>query len=223
MAIGLVINIVFEPIEPGPYLLEHYSYPARIIVWGVVVWAIYAAFAVTQLTNTLLRQPICVEIFDLEPFQPIGRQSLWLSLFFVGGMLLGLLSGNFSEDVLRLEYLIVNAAIIALIVAVFFLNTHNVHRVLAATKQQNLDSVERHLARAYYKLKELIAENQDTFAVATELNALAVSKQELKAIRTWPYNTEMLRTIFISIVTPLVVAIARVVAVLVDPERFLPS
>lgn len=33
-------------------------------------------------------------------------------------------------------------------VVIFFLNTHNVHRVLAATKQQNLDSVEHHLAGA---------------------------------------------------------------------------
>ena len=223
MAIGLAINIVFEPIEPEPYFMELYGYPSRIVMWGVIIWAIYVAFTVTRLTNTLLRQPIRVEIFDLGPFQPIGRQSLWLSLIFVGGMMLGLLSSNFAEEELRLEYLINNAVIIALIVAIFFLNTHNVHRVLAATKQQKLESVEHHLARAYYRLEELIAENQDTYAVATELNALAISKQELKAIRTWPYNTEMLRTIFISIVTPLLVAFARVVAVLLDTGRFLPS
>lgn len=223
MAIGLAINIVFEPIEPQPYLLELYSYPSRIVMWGVVVWAIYVAFAVTRLTNRLLRQPMRVEIFDLRPFQPIGRQSLWLSLMFVGGMMLGLLSGNFSEDVLRLEYLINNAVILALIVAIFFLNTHSVHRVLAGTKRQELESVDRHLARAYHRLEELIDQNRDTYAVASELNALATSKQELKAIRTWPYNTEMLRTIFISIVTPLLVALARVVTVLWDSGRFLPS
>ena len=223
MAIGLAINIVFEPIEPEPYFMELYGYSCRIVIWGAIIWAIYVSFAVTRLTNTLLRQPIRVEIFDLGPFQPIGRQSLWLSLMFVGGMMLGLLSSNFAEETLRLEYLIINAVIIALIVVIFFLNTHNVHRVLAATKQQKLDSVEHHLARAYYRLEELIAEDQDTYAVATELNVLAISKQELKAIRTWPYNTEMVRTIFISIVTPLLVAFARVVAVLWDTGRFLPS
>ena len=177
----------------------------------------------TELTNTLLRQPVRVEIFDLRPFQPIGRQSLSLSVMFVGGMMLGLLSSNFAEEELRLEYLINNAVIIALIVAIFFLNTHNVHQLLTTTKQQKLESVEHHLARAYYRMEELITANQDTFAVATELNALAISKQELKAIRTWPYNTEMLRTIFISIVTLLLVAFARVIAVLWDTGRFLPS
>ena len=178
MLIGLAINIVFEPIEPEPYLMELYSYLSRIVMWGVIVWAIYVAFTVTRLTNALLRQPIHVVIFDLRPFEPIGRQSLWLSLLFVGGMVFGLLSSNFTEEELRLEYLINNTFIIALIVAIFFLNTHNVHRVLAATKQQQLESVERHLARAYYRLEALIAENGDTYAVATELNALATSKQD---------------------------------------------
>jgi hypothetical protein len=223
MAISLAINIVFEPIEPEPYFTEIYGYLSRIVMWGFVAWTIYCIFAVTRLTNALLRQPIRVEVFDLRPFKPIGRQSLWLSLVCVGGMILGPLSSNFTEEVLRLEYLIVNAVVIALIVVVFFVNTHNVHRVLASAKRQNLDSVEHHLARAYYRLEESIGANQDTFAAATELNALAISKQELKTIRTWPYNTEMVRTIFISIVTPLLVAIARVAVVLLDSGRFLPS
>jgi len=221
LAVGLAINIVFEPIEPEPYLLELYSYLSRIVIWGVIIWAVYSAFAVTRLTNTLLRQPLRVEIFDLRPFQPIGRQSLWLSLMFVGGMMLGLLSSNFAEEELRLEYLIINAGILALVVAVFYVNTHNVHRVLAATRRQKLESVEHRLARAFYRLEELTAEDQDTHAVATEMNALAISKQQLKTIRTWPYNTELLRTILVSIVTPFLAAIiGRVAAVLFDPARF---
>jgi hypothetical protein len=220
LGVGLAINVVFEPVEPEPYFLERYAYLARIIVWGFVAWAVYAAFAVTRLTNTLLRQPLRVDIFDLRPFQPIGRQSLWLSLMFVGGMVLGLLSSNFTEAELRLEYLISNAFVVALIVAVFFVNTHGVHRVLAAAKRQRLATVERNLAGAYYRLEALIAERQDTHATATELSALALSKQELRSIRTWPYNTEMLRTLFISVVTPLLVALARVTADLLDIGRF---
>ena len=220
MAIGVAINFVFEPLEPEPYFMELYAYLSRIVLWGVIGWAIYVAFAVTRLTNTLLRQRIRVDIFDLRPFQPIGRQSLWLSLMFAGGMMLGLLSSNFAEAELRLEYLVSNAVILALIVAVFFVNTHNVHRLLAATRREKLELVEHHLARAYYRLEELIAENRDTYTVATELNALVTSKQQLKAIRTWPYNTEMLRTIFVSILAPLLVAIiGRVAAFLLDTGR----
>ena len=217
MAVGLAINIVFEPIEPEPYWMERYSYLCRIVIWGAVVWTIYVAFTVTRTTNALLRQPMRVDLFDLRPYQPIGRQSLWLSLMFVGGMMLGLLSSNFAEEELRLEYLINNVFILALIVAIFFVNTRNVHRVLAATRRQRVESIERHLASACYRLEALIAEGQDTHAVATELNALATSRQQLKAVRTWPYNTEMLRTIVVSIVTPIVVAIVSwVTAFLLD-------
>ena len=217
MAVGLAINIVFEPIEPEPYWMERYSYLCRIVIWGAVVWTIYVAFTVTRTTNALLRQPMRVDLFDLRPYQPIGRQSLWLSLMFVGGMMLGLLSSNFAEEELRLEYLINNVFILALIVAIFFVNTRNVHRVLAATRRQRVESIERHLASACDRLEALIAEGRDTQVVATELNALATSRQQLKAVRTWPYNTEMLRTIVVSIVTPIVVAIvSRVTAFLLD-------
>ena len=213
-SLGLAINIAFEPIEPTHlFLLSHYAYLSRIVLWGVSGWAVFIAFATTRLTNALLRQPVRVEIFDLNPFQPIGRQSLLLCLVLIGGMLLGLLTSNFAREELRLEYLIVNLAIVALSAAIFLVNTHNVHRLLAATKRQRLESVERHLARACSRLEELISQNLDTHAVATELNALATSKRELKTIRTWPYNTEMLRTILISVVTPpLFTIIGRVAA-----------
>ena len=213
-SLGLAINIAFEPIEPTRlFLLSHYAYLSRIVLWGVSGWAVFIAFAATRLTNTLLRQPVRVEIFDLKPFQPIGRQSLFLSLLLIGGMLLGLLTSNFGRAELRLEYLIVNLAIIALTVAIFLLNTHRVHRLLAATKRQKLESVERHLARDFNRLEALISKDLDTHAVATELNALVTSKRELETIQTWPYNMEMLRTILISVVVPPVfTVIGRVAA-----------
>ena len=69
-------------------------------------------------------------------------------------------------------------------------------------------------------MENLATENKDTYAVATEMNAWAIGKQELKATRTWPYNTEMLRTIFISIMTPLVVGLSRLVAALLASGGF---
>ena len=212
--LGLVINLAFEPVEPThPFFLAHYAYLSRIILWGVSGWAVSIAVAATRLTNTLLRQPIRVEIFDLTPFQPIGRQSLLLSLVLIGGMLLGLLTSNFARQELRLEYLIVYPVIVAMSAGIFLLNTHGVHRLLAAIKRQRLESVGRQLARACDRLEELISQDQDTHAVATELNALATIKRELQTMTTWPYNTQMLRTILVSAAAPpLLTIIGRVVA-----------
>ena len=213
-SVGLAINIAFEPVErTHPFWLAHYAYLSRIILWGVSGWAVFMAVAATRLTNTLLRQPIRVDIFDLTPFQPIGRQSLLLALVLIGGMLLGLSTGNFARQELRLEYLIVNPAIVAVSVAVFLLNTHGVHRLLAAIKRQKLETVGRHLGRACNRLEELISQGLDTHLAATELNALSTMKRELQSITTWPYNTEMLRAILISAVAPpLLTVIGRVAA-----------
>jgi len=221
--LGLAINIAFEPVEPThPFLLAHYAYLSRIMLWGVGGWAVSMAFVTTRLTNMLLRQPMRVEIFDLTPFRPIGRQSLLLSLFLIGGMLLGLLTSNFARQDLRLEYLIVYPVIVALSVAVFVLNTRAVHRLLAAVKRQKLESVGRHLARASERLEELISKDQDTHVVATELNALATVKRELEAVTTWPYNMEMLRAILISAVAPPVLTIIGRVAARVLSAGSLP-
>jgi hypothetical protein len=99
-SLGLAINVAFEPVDPAaPLLLAHYAYLSRIILWGVTGWAVSMAFAATRLTNTLLRQPTRVEIFDLTPFQPIGRQSLLLTLVLMGEMLLGLLTAILRDRI----------------------------------------------------------------------------------------------------------------------------
>ena len=150
---------------------------------------------------------------DLRP-TAIVQHVTTFSISIVGVVLLALSTSNFAAQELRLLYLIGSSTMIAVIVAVFYLDTHNVHWILAATKRQRIESVEHHLARAYYRLENLITENEDAYAVATQMNALAIAKQELKATRTWPYNTEMLRTLFISIMTQIAVGLSRLVAAL---------
>ena len=62
-------------------------------------------------------------------------------------------------------------------------------------------------------MEELISQDLDTHAVATELTALAAGKRELQTIRTWPYNTEMLRAILASaVIPPLFTILGRVAA-----------
>jgi hypothetical protein len=46
-------------------------------------------------------------------------------------------------------------------------------------------------------------ERQDPGQVAAEFNALAAYEQRLAGTRTWPYNTSMLRTLFVSFLVPL--------------------
>lgn len=210
VVISLAITLILDPIRPGPFALEHYAYWSRIVMMSLDIWVVYVVFAMTRLTNTLLRQPVEVDVFDLTPFEPIGRQTVWLCLTVVGNMILGLLALDALNWYLLQEYLIFSASLVVFIVLLFYVNTHNVHRLIAAKKKYRLDAVGAHLARRSTQLEDLMASGESVEAVATEINALAVIKQELKRTRTWPYNTEMLRTIFISIVTPLAIGLTRV-------------
>jgi hypothetical protein len=209
MAAGLAINQRFEPLEENAHLLELYAYLSRIVLFGVAGWTLYVLFAATRLTNALLRQLRNVDILDIRPFEPIGRQSLWLSLVLIGGVLISLLSVSYQNQYLWLEYAITYSIIVIAAVLVFFLNMRGAHRLLAVTKQRQLEYVDQRLAGFYRRFQELIAEERDTLAVATQINAMAAIKQELRAARTWPYNTEMLRTLFISVLAPLFAGLAR--------------
>ncbi len=209
MAIGLAINVYFEPLPEHAHLLDIYAYLSRVALFGVIGWTIYVLIATTRLTNVLLRQPLDVNIFDIKPFEPIGRQGLWLSLSLIGGVALSLFSVSFRNRALWLEYWITYSAVIALAILVFFLNMRPAHRVLAAAKSRQLAYIERNLAETYARFQELLAADRNSFALATQINAIAAIKHELKTSGTWPYNTEMLRTLFISVLAPLFAALAR--------------
>jgi hypothetical protein len=209
MAVGLTINLLFEPLEENANILEIYAYLSRIVLFGGVGWTIYVLIATTRLTTVLLRQPLNVDILDIRPFEPIGRQSLWLSLALIGGAVLSLFSVSYQNQFLWLEYAIVYSVVMVVAVLVFFLNMRGAHRVLATTKRRQLEFVDRTLVDVYRRFQQLVAEECDTLTLATKINAIAAIKHELKTARTWPYNTEMLRTLFISVLAPLFAGLAR--------------
>ena len=58
-------------------------------MFGTLGWLVYRAIASTLLSRRLCRQPLRVDIFDITPFEPIGRQSLLLAMVFIGGIVIG--------------------------------------------------------------------------------------------------------------------------------------
>ena len=219
LLLGLAINLRFEPLESTDPL-HIYAYLSRIALFGFMGWSLFLVMSITRMTNALLRLPITVDIFQLQPFVPIGRQSVWLSLTLVGAVTISLLSVSFGEQALWLEYVMVYSFLLVSIVVIFLLNTHSVHRVLAAAKHERMGTIEGYLSRACRRFEDLLSAAGDTHAVATEVNALAILKQEIKQAQTWPYNTAMLRTMSISIVTPLAMGLSRVILAVLTGNLF---
>ncbi len=228
VAFGIGASVGLLAVGPWPWQADGWMFPIYILatnmlMYGLLAWAIAGSIHATRLTNTLLRQPLEVDIFDLTPFEPIGRQSLLLSFSFVVGITISLLLISPSEDFLNPANFVIYSILIFVSVFVFFLNMRPTHRVLASVKARELDDARQQIRLLYRRLQRAHLESDVSPEAAVtrtaDLNAWLAMEQRLKLTRTWPYNTEMLRTLTVSVLTPIAVALSRVAVVLLQ-NRF---
>jgi hypothetical protein len=191
--------------------------PSAGLMFGLLAWTIYVAAASTRINTELHRQPLRVDIFDTTAFWPIGRQSLIIALVFVGGIVLGMVSSLGEQSVRDWRNWLLYALLIVVAVTLFFLNMRPTHRLLAAEKKRELDAVQRNLLLACRALVARIDAGEDTGTLGADINALAAYEKRIQATSTWPYNMAMLRTLFLSVIFPVVAALARILGeVLLD-------
>jgi hypothetical protein len=186
-----------------------YTTISAALMNGLLLWAIYVSIFSAHWSSLLLRQPLEIDLFAMEPFEAIGRQSLMLALAFMGGSALALF---FVAPIEAISPTFIWAsALPAVLVAVsiFFLNMQPTHRVLAAAKVRALQDVRTRLSGAYQTLVERQQMDGDTGSVSSLLSSLLDYEQRLQQSRTWPYNTDMLRTLLLSVLVPIGTVLLR--------------
>jgi len=207
-ALGLLR--VSPTVEGMPTWLDVYLLGTTAILFGLLAWVIYVTVARTQVTAAILRAPLVVNPHDIGPFMAIGWQALLLALVFVGGITLSLLFSALEPGVFgQLGFWLIYLPIALAPVAVFFLAMRPTHRVLARAKTHELAAVRAELRRVEGQLLAGLAEGQDPGALPALISALGVLEQRLMVARTWPYNTAMLRTLFVSVLAPAALLLAR--------------
>jgi len=184
--------------------------PSTTLMFGLLVWTIYVAAASTRINAELHRQPLRVDIFDSRSFWPVGRQSLIIALVFVGGIVLGMVSSLGEQSVRDWRNWLLYALLVLVAVTLFFLNMRPTHRLLAAEKKREMEAVQRNLLSACRALVARIDAGESTGTLGAEINALAAYEKRIQATSTWPYNTAMLRTLFFSVIFPVVAAVVRI-------------
>lgn len=187
------------------FWLRLYVPVSLCLMWGLLAWIIYSSMAGTKLIRVLHQQPFRVDILDIKPFEPMGRYSLVNSLVFVGGIILGLLFGLDMENILSWQNWLVYLPLMCVPVVIFFLNMQPTHRLLANEKKRELASVTHEIQRVGAVLRAHIARGESMGESAGEYSALLAVEARLRVASTWPYNTGMLRTLFVSILGPLLV------------------
>ena len=78
--------------------------------------------------------------------------------------------------------------------------------VLKNAKAQEQWEIQRNIIDTFRALKN---EDKDVGALTTELNLWLQYEERLKSARTWPYNTAMLRTLFMSVLFPIIASQAQ--------------
>jgi len=154
----------------------------------------------TRVIAALHHQPLQIDLFDIRPFEPIGRQSLVVALVFAGGFLLGAIFGVSGDNPFSL---LINLPMMFIPVAVFFLSMRHTHDALAGEKKRQIQAVSRKINQTSHAIQLLITRGVGLGDLAAEYSALIAYEEQLRKTRTWPYNTTMIRTIFITILVPL--------------------
>jgi TRAP-type C4-dicarboxylate transport system permease small subunit len=186
-------------------LLSIYIPIALALMFGLLSWIIYGSVIRTRVTTQLFSQPLDIDIFDTSAFEPVGHHSLVLALVFIGGITISLLFGLDFENITNWKTWIVYLPLALVTVLIFFLNMRQTHRVLAQEKKQALSVVEKRLHSRLVEIRESISDNEGLKSAGEEFNLLVAYEDRLKEVRTWPYNTTMIRTLLISVLIPLLV------------------
>jgi hypothetical protein len=182
------------------------------LMYGLMAMVIYGSIHSTRVTGALLRQNLMVDPLNVTPFEAIGRQSLVNSLMFVGGITLSLLlTWVDSVVLLQWQFWAVYVPLASVPVFIFFLNMAPTHRLLQAARDAELRSVDGLIRQTYASLMRELERGESAVDTAQRVNALTAYETRLREARTWPYNTAMLRTVFVSILVPGGTVVGRLV------------
>jgi hypothetical protein len=209
--IGAAIGFlgIFQAVAQGFSWVVLYWVFANSLTVGLLAWSIQAALSSSRSMATLHQLPLRIDIFDLRPFGPVGRQSLINALSFFGGAAISLFfvaGGANSFDIGTWFFYGILVLVSAL---AFYLPMRQTHRVLAAAKEEELVQVRHNIVAAYRSLEELPADSKDLGILPTKLNLWKEYEMRVKATKTWPFDLGMLRTFFLSVFTPVGISLAQ--------------
>jgi hypothetical protein len=201
LLIGILMNIGTSTGVHAP-LTNTYKLITTILMYTGITWALYLAVASSRLTKEIFHQPIDVDIFDLRPFEPVGRESLMLSFAFIIGATIGMAFSITAELILTIESIIVYIVFALMTIVVFYANMIDTYRLLVDTKKKELNLAQDHISHAYRSFKQSAKEGEDIRTSMNDMNAWISMKERLVKTQTWPHTTVTVGRLLISSLMP---------------------
>lgn len=220
ISLGLLLGIVYTYSswsDLGFSWLKMYWAVSTCAMYGILAWTIMVAASSTRINAAIHRLPMNIDILNPAPFESVGRQSLLLALVFIGGITLSLIFTYEPSQLTDLGFWISNLVLIIFTFSIFFISMRPTHQMLAAEKKQTLEPVTEQINQSCRELHTQLEDGRDPGSLSSQISALVVYEQRLSAARTWPYNVTTLRTLFFSVLIPLLSVLARVAVDLYFP------
>jgi len=214
IAFGTGLALGFLSVFPG-IMVEGFTWGAlywvlaNSLVGGLLVWSIYAALTSSRALAAIHNLPLNVDIFDLRPFVPVGRQSLVNALAFFGGTAISLFFVSGGVASFGVETWFFYGILVLVSALAFFLPMRQTHRVLSVAKEEELVRIRHNIVAAYQSLEGLPANSDDLGILPTKLNLWKEYEGRVKATKTWPFDFSMLRTFFLSVFTPIGISLVQ--------------
>jgi hypothetical protein len=192
--------------------LSLYSVLFGGLMFGLMAWFIYSALSGTELFNELNRHPHDLNIFDLEPLEPIARWSFGIALTLIGGITLSLLIGvpGISLNLfMNPQGVIIYGSLLTATILVFFLNMYSTHRALVRAKARELKCVHLNLAKLSNALKEQPERGNPVAleGLSSAISSWVTYEKRIKEVPEWPYTSQIRRNLLVSVFLSIVALI----------------
>lgn len=193
---------------PSSPWLNAYTILTSGLMWASISLGAYTGMASPPVVTLAQKHGLRLDLFDLSFLQPVARNALIVVLIFVGGITVTLFYVPL-QALLDPVNLILYLGIAAITVWIFFQSMRGTHRAIVAEKQREIVYVRRWMTSTYQRLQARAEDLDEVQQSTAQLRAWLALEQRLLAVPEWPYDTRTLRSLFISILVPIISVLAR--------------
>lgn len=183
-----------------------------IMAFGLLSWTVYSSVVSVRITEQLLKQPLKVDLFDLDAFKVVGKSSLYLALAFIGGFTLAIIFTAQNLLVFQdVAFWIINMPMFFLPVLIFFWNMYPTYKIIDSEKKDALKQVGQQIRSIKESMLAASTSTADIATLSQSLQGYIVLEERLEKIQSWPYEISTLRSLLGSILIPAITVIGQVV------------
>lgn len=212
IGVGVIIVLALFGGSVSLDLTGIYLLIISLTAFGLLSWTVYSSVVSVRVTSQLLKQPLKVDLFNLEPYKVVGKSSLYLALAFIGGFTLALLfTGADITVVQSFEFWIVNMYMFILPFIIFFWNMYPTYKIIDSEKKDALNKVGQQIRRLKDRMLADTNLPDESTSLSQSLQGYIALEERLEKVQSWPYEVSTLRSLMGSILIPVITVVGQVV------------